>query len=189
MVDSRDIRESGVHAGSHSAMENALARRRREDEEIARRRRAHQQLYEAQFRRVTRPSRSRSKQTRRWFACKRRGIDPKEGTIFGPFFRGEKPELHDDPTPEQVFRTPEDVVCSSVGVTPPPEPIVTSPWVLDSETLEAAYYLDDMDTPIWSTDPYQNLWSSVGLILNDDDFQHVRFHIICPAFCIMFIFI
>ena len=173
--DSRDIREIGVYSDTHSAMDQALARRRREDEEIARRRRDHQRLYRAQFERPVRTPASRSRKTRRWFACKRRGINPKEGIIFGPFFRGEHelPELHADPTPEQVFRTSEDDICNSVEAITPRAPIVTAPWVLDSDTLEACYALDDMTHPVWSADPYQNLWTSVGLILSDAEFQHV----------------
>ena len=183
MQGSRDVRETGVHVRSHSAMEEALARRRREDEEISRRRRAHQQLYLSQFRQPVQPT-SRSRKTRRWFACKRRGVNTREGTTFGPFFRGEKklPELHSDPTPEQVFRTPEDDICDSVEVMPPKAPIVTSPWILDAETLEHSYRLDDMDNHVWSVDPYLNLWTSVGLILNDDEFQHVRHFLYCSFF-------
>ena len=174
---SRDVREEGVRSGTHSAMNEALARRRREDEEIAQRRRDHQRLYEAQFRRpAVQLTRSQLRKTRRWYACKRRGVSTRSGAIFGPFPRGDReelPGLHDDPTPDQVFRVPEGAVCTSVSVMPPQAPIETSPWILDAETLEASYYLDDMTLPIWSTDPYANLWSSVGLILNDDEFLPV----------------
>ena len=46
MSGQRDIREQGIHSGTHSAMSDAVERRRRENEEAAQRRRAHQRLYE-----------------------------------------------------------------------------------------------------------------------------------------------
>ena len=176
MSGQRDIREIGVHSGTHRTMEHALERRRREDEEAAQRRRAHQRLYEAQFRRpktgpIDREASLRA--TRRWLDCAfgRHREKPRAKVLRGT--RG--PALHDELTPEQVFRGPEERVLPLRTVVPPRTHVEIEPWILDSETLEAAYAIDDMTLPTWSTDPYSNLWTSVGLILNDDDFQHVSY--------------
>lgn len=179
MSGNRDIRETGVTSGTHSAMAQALARRRREDEEVAQRRRAQQRLYEAQFRR---PSISGPidavkslKKTKKWLEMMfgRFGRDPLQKHPKIP--RGDRgPALNDDPTPEQVFRGPEDRVLPVKTVMPPRSHVEIAPWILDSETLEAAYAIDDVESLVWSTDPYSNLWYSVGLILNDEEFLHVR---------------
>ena len=175
MSGQRDIRETGVHPGSHDAMAQALARRRREDEEAAQRRRAHQRLYEAQFRRPKTGPIDREaslKITRRWLDCAfgRSREKPRKKVLRG----SDGPFLNDDNlTPEQVFRGPEECVFPLRVEIPPRNHVEIAPWILDAETLEAAYAVDDMTLPTWSTDPYSNLWTSVGLILNDEDFQHV----------------
>ena len=174
MSGQRDIREIGVHPGSHDAMEQALARRRREDEEIAHRRRVHQRLYEAQFRRPKTGPIDREaslKITRRWLDCAfgRSREKPRKKVLRG----SDGPTLNDELTPEQVFRGPEERIFPLKTVIPPRQHVEIDPWILDAETLEAAYAIDDMTLPTWSTDPYSNLWTSVGLILNDEDFQHV----------------
>ena len=174
MADRRDVREKGVTAGTHSAMTDALERRRRENEEVAQRRRAHQRLYEAQFRRPSRgpiDKKASLRATQRWLdnAFGRLREKPRKVSLLPP--------LHEDLTPEQVFRGPEDRECKVLPlreVMPPKKPVEIAPWVLDAETLETAYALDDMTLPTWSINPYSNLWTSVGLILNDTDFQHVR---------------
>ena len=176
MGGSRDIRETGVSARDHSAMAELLERRRREDEEVAQRRRNHQRLYEAQFRRPSVPidPKSSLKSTRRWldlmFGKHREPKDTRPKVIRG----GHGPALHDDLTPEQVFRSPDDRIMPVKTTMPARSHVEIAPWILDAETLEAAYFVDDMSLPTWSTDPYSNLWTSVGLILNDDEFQHVR---------------
>ena len=172
MSGKSDIREKGVHGGTHTAMSDALERRRREEEEAAQRRRAHQRLYEAQFRRPA----SKPIDKKASLRATRRYLD----AVFGrqrekPQAISRGPSLYDELTPEQVFHSPEvRVLPVRTEVVQPRKPIEIAPWVLDAETLEASFALDDMDSPVWSTDPYSNLWSSVGLILNDEDFQHVR---------------
>ena len=171
MSGQRDIRETGVRSGTHSAMSDALERRRREEEEVAQRRRAHQRLYEAQFRRPSRPidKKASLKATQRWLdnAFGRLREKPRTKVPRGP-------SMYDELTPEQVFRVPEPKVLPiRTSVMPPKNHAEIAPWILDAETLEAAYAIDDMTLPTWSTDPYSNLWSSVGLILNDDEFKHV----------------
>ena len=181
MPGQRDIRETGVRPGTHDAMEQALARRRREDEEAAQRRRAHQRLYEAQFRRPKTGPIDREaslKITRRWlnYAFGKSRETPRKKVLRGsdgPFLNDER-EL----TPEQVFRGPEERIFPVRTIVPPRTHVEIEPWILDAETLEAAFAVDDMTWPTWSTDPYSNLWASVGLILNDDDFQHVSYIII-----------
>ena len=171
MTDQRDIRELGVRTGTHSAMSDALERRRRENEEADHRRRAHQRLYEAQFRRPVGPPINKEaslKATRRWLdrAFGRLREKPREIT--------RRSSLHGELTPERVFRSPGVRQIRTPAVMTPRNHAEIAPWILDAETLETAYALDDMTLPTWSTDPYSNLWSSVGLILSDDDFQHVR---------------
>ena len=182
MSGQRDIRERGVDRNTHSAMSDALERRRREDEEAAQRRRAHQRLYEAQFRRPSKPidAKASLRATKRW-------LDRAFGRLREkPKTQACGPSLHDDLTPEQVFRGPPvRNVPVQTAVMPPRNHAEIAPWILDAETLEFAFAIDDMTLPTWSTDPYSNLWSSVGLILDDEEFQHVRiylgdFHISYP---------
>ena len=175
---STDIREKGVHGGTHNTMTYALAARRRYDEDVARRRRAQEELYRAQFRRKAAASTSKTpKRSRQWYACKRLGLDPDTG-VLPPNFRvsahlRSNPEL----TPERVFHSPMDkILPRKTELMPLPREVHESYplWVLDSETLEAAYDWNDMTNQVWSTEPYDNLWISVGLLLDDESFLHVR---------------
>ena len=193
---SSDIRERGIYPGTHKTMNYALAARRRYDENMARRRRAHDELYRNQFRRKAAASTVKTpKKTRQWYACKRLGIDPDSDYVMPPNFRCE-PKRDYTLTPERVFgeyaADPlEEILPRKTELVPfPKDSIESYPlWVLDAETLEAAYDWNDMNNQVWSTDPYDNIWMSVGLLLDDESFQHVRFQSLCdnPFFLIYII--
>ena len=162
---SSDIRERGIF--NSNAMTLALEAQQRYDEMRAAERRRHQELYNSQFR-VRRARPIGPKPNYRWWVCQRMGIDPQSDYEPRPFFRGTR----DSPPP--IAEEPE----SEIREMPPRtySPVPSYPlWVLDAETLEEAYDDDviNMSHPVWSTEPYDNLWISVGLLLTDEEFQPV----------------
>ena len=169
-MGSSDIRERGIF--NSDAMSRALAAQQRYDDERAAERRAHQRLYESQFR-VRRQRPIGPRPNYRWYVCQRLGIHPDSNFEPRPFYRGTR----DSPPP--LPEEPEEGTI--VRVMPPPTPNNLVPvnayelWVLDADTLEGSYDCEEVDLThhIWSTERYDNLWVSVGLILSDDEFQPV----------------
>ena len=63
------------------------------------------------------------------------------------------------------------------GTTLTEDDIYGDTWVLTSAQLALAYEDDttpDLDSRVWSLNVYATAWHSVGLILDDEGFKHVR---------------
>ena len=171
---SSDIRERGIFGGN-GAYERAIEAHNRHEAEKARRLREYQEAFRRQFRPKPTQSRRTNKKPLRWWICKRMGVDPESDYEPRPFHRGRiSPEL----IPSDIEEENDDDSRAITRKIMPPRstsPVKPVTWVLDAETLEAAYDCDDLDCdlPIWSQDKYDDVWVSVGLIVRDDEFQSV----------------
>ena len=108
-----------------------------------------------------------------WFVCQRLGIPYDPNWVHRSQHRGsdDNPMTITDITDES-----DEEVEGSPSVPVGSEPFVPETWVLDAEYLENSYLMNGSPDPesfLWELDVYDQVWISVGLILNDDAFKHV----------------
>ena len=175
---SRDIRELGIFRGN-GEWERMSARIEREAEEARQRQLAHERLYLRQFRRP-KDQAPFPRQNLRWFICVRKGIHPDSDYEPRPAFRGIK---HSHAYRDVVLGPNESEPIFKTVVPKTKTPSVDPTYYIDGDLLEGFYDSDEVSSKdpiwdLWTDDPYNRMWASVGLILNDEDFKHVSYRIV-----------